>query len=134
MPKIRRMDHLAVVVADLDEALTFWRDALGLPVAEIAAVPQEHSAIAFLPLENGEIELVQPTDDESGIARYLAKRRPGMHHICLEVDDLDGMLARLKARGVELINPEPVTKPNGVRYAFVHPKSAFGVLVELYEK
>lgn len=134
MPKIRRMDHLAVVVADLDEALTFWRDALGLPVAEIAAVPQEHSAIAFLPLENGEIELVQPTDDESGIARYLAKRGPGMHHICLEVDDLDGMLARLKARGVELINPEPVTKPNGVRYAFVHPKSAFGVLVELYEK
>ncbi|HFC10524.1 MAG TPA: methylmalonyl-CoA epimerase [Chloroflexi bacterium] len=134
MSKIRRMDHLAVVVADLDEALTFWRDALGLPVAEIAAVPQEHSAIAFLPLENGEIELVQPTDDESGIARYLAKRGPGMHHICLEVDDLDGMLARLKARGVELINPEPVTKPNGVRYAFVHPKSAFGVLVELYEK
>ncbi len=134
MPKIRRMDHLAVVVADLDEALTFWRDALGLPVAEIAAVPQEHSAIAFLPLENGEIELVQPTDDESGVARYLAKRGPGMHHICLEVDDLDGMLARLKARGVELINPEPVTKPNGVRYAFVHPKSAFGVLVELYEK
>ena len=134
MPKIRRMDHLAVVVADLDEALTFWRDALGLPVAEIAAVPQEHSAIAFLPLENGEIELVQPTDDESGIARYLAKRGPGMHHICLEVDDLDGMLARLKARGVELINPEPVTKPDGVRYAFVHPKSAFGVLVELYEK
>ncbi len=134
MPKIRRMDHLAVVVADLDEALTFWRDALGLPVAEIAAVPQEHSAIAFLPLENGEIELVQPTNDESGIARYLAKRGPGMHHICLEVDDLDGMLARLKARGVELINPEPVTKPNGVRYAFVHPKSAFGVLVELYEK
>ena len=134
MSKIRRMDHLAVVVADLDEALTFWRDALGLPVAEIAAVPQEHSAIAFLPLENGEIELVQPTNDESGIARYLAKRGPGMHHICLEVDDLDGMLARLKARGVELINPEPVTKPNGVRYAFVHPKSAFGVLVELYEK
>ena len=134
MPKIRRMDHLAVLVADLDEALTFWRDVLGLPVAEIAAVPQERSAIAFLPLENGEIELVQPTDDESGIARYLAKRGPGMHHICLEVDDLDGMLARLKARGVELINPEPVTKPNGVRYAFVHPKSAFGVLVELYEK
>ena len=134
MTPIRRMDHLAVVVADLDEALTFWRDALGLDVAEVADVPAERAAIAFLPLENGEIELVQPTDDESGIARYLAKRGPGMHHVCLEVDDLDAMLQRLKARGVQLINPEPVTKENGVRYAFIHPKSAFGVLVELYEK
>jgi len=134
MTPIRRIDHLAVVVSDLDEALTFWRDALGLDVTEIAEVPAERSAIAFLPLENGEIELVQPTDGQSGIARYLAKRGPGMHHICLEVDDLDGLLARLKAHGVELINPEPVTKENGVRYAFIHPKSAFGVLVELYEK
>lgn len=134
MSPIRRLDHLAIVVADLDEALAFWRDALGLPVSEVAEVPRERSAIAFLPLENGEIELVQPTDEESGIARYLAKRGPGMHHVCLEVDDLDGLLQRLKDHGVELINPEPVTKPDGVRYAFIHPKSAFGVLVELYER
>ncbi len=129
-----RFDHLAIVVADLDEALAFWRDALGLTVGEVAEVPQERAAIAFLPLENGEIELVQPTDQESGLARYLAKRGPGMHHICLEVDDLDAMLQRLQERGVQLINPEPVTKANGVRYAFIHPKSAFGVLVELYQK
>ncbi len=129
-----RFDHLAIVVADLDEAMAFWRDALGLTVGEVAEVPQERAAIAFLPLENGEIELVQPTDQESGLARYLAKRGPGMHHICLEVDDLDAMLQRLQERGVQLINPEPVTKANGVRYAFIHPKSAFGVLVELYQK
>ena len=134
MSSVRRLDHLAIVVADIEEALSFWRDALGLQVSEVAEVPQERSAIAFLPLANGEIELVQPTDDESGVARYLAKRGPGMHHICLEVDDLDAMLQRLKDRGVQLINPEPVTKENGVRYAFIHPKSAFGVLVELYEK
>ena len=115
MPSIRRIDHLAVVVADLDEALTFWRDALGLQVAEIAAVPQERASIAFLPVANGEIELVQPTDDESSTAKFLAKRGPGMHHLCLEVGDLDGMLARLKAHGVQLINPEPVEKSNGVR-------------------
>ncbi len=134
MSPVRRLDHLAIVVADIEEALAFWRDALGLEVSEVAEVPRERSAIAFLPLENGEIELVQPTDEESGVARYLSKRGPGMHHICLEVDDLDAMLQRLKARGVQLINPEPVTKENGVRYAFIHPKSAFGVLVELYEK
>ena len=134
MSPVRRLDHLAIVVADIEEALAFWRDALGLEVSEVAEVPRERSAIAFLPLENGEIELVQPTDEASGVARYLSKRGPGMHHICLEVDDLDAMLQRLKERGVQLINPEPVTKENGVRYAFIHPKSAFGVLVELYEK
>ncbi|HEY57090.1 MAG TPA: methylmalonyl-CoA epimerase [Anaerolineae bacterium] len=134
MSPVRRLDHLAIVVTDIEEALAFWRDALGLEVSEVAEVPRERSAIAFLPLENGEIELVQPTDEASGVARYLSKRGPGMHHICLEVDDLDAMLQRLKERGVQLINPEPVAKENGVRYAFIHPKSAFGVLVELYEK
>ncbi len=134
MPRIKRIDHVAVVVADLDEATAFWQDALGLPIAALKEEPAEKAVVAFLPVNGSEIELVKPTAGDSGTAKFLAKRGPGMHHLCLEVEDLDGMLARLKARGVRLIHDEPVEKPNGVRYAFVHPKSAHGVLVELYEK
>ena len=80
-----------------------------------------------------EVELVQPTSDDSGIAKYLEKRGPGMHHICLEVDDIEGMLAQLKEKDVKLIHEEPLIGIGGKKYAFIHPKAAFGVLVELYE-
>jgi methylmalonyl-CoA/ethylmalonyl-CoA epimerase len=88
--------------------------------------------VAFLPVGGSEIELVKPTTDDSGLARYLEKRGPGMHHVCLEVDDIEGMLADLKAKGVRLINETPEVLP-GRKMAFVHPKSTGGVLVELYE-
>lgn len=133
MPEIKKIDHVALVVPDIDAALAFWRDALGLELEHIEDVPREKSAIAFLPLGESEIELVQPTDAESGVAKYLEKRGPGMHHICLEVDDLLGMLAQLKAKGVQLIHEEPVVAESGKQYAFIHPKAAFGVLVELYQ-
>ncbi len=133
MPKIKKIDHIALVVEDIEDALAFWRDSLGLELERQETVPRENSAIAFLPLGDGEIELVQPTTDDSGIAKYLQKRGPGMHHICLEVDDIAGMLEHLKARGVQLIHEQPVVGENGKKYAFIHPKSAFGVLVELYE-
>jgi methylmalonyl-CoA/ethylmalonyl-CoA epimerase len=133
MPKIKKIDHIALVVEDIEDALAFWRDSLGLELERQETVSRENSAIAFLPLGDGEIELVQPTTDDSGIAKYLQKRGPGMHHICLEVDDIAGMLEHLKARGVQLIHEQPVVGENGKKYAFIHPKSAFGVLVELYE-
>ena len=133
MPTIKRIDHVALVVEDIDAALSFWREALGLELDHIQDVPREKSAIAFLPLGGTEVELVQPTSDDSGVAKYLAKRGPGMHHICLEVDDITGMLAHLKEKGVQLIHEEPVTGDGGKKYAFIHPKAAFGVLVELYE-
>jgi methylmalonyl-CoA/ethylmalonyl-CoA epimerase len=79
------------------------------------------------------VELVQPTTDDSGIAKYLAKRGPGMHHICLEVDDIEGMMSHLKSRGVHLINEEPRVGSDGKKYAFIHPESTSGVLVELYQ-
>jgi len=79
------------------------------------------------------VELVTPTTDDSGIAKYLAKRGPGMHHICLEVDDIVGMLAQLQAKGIRLINEEPRIAADGKKYAFIHPESTSGVLVELYE-
>jgi methylmalonyl-CoA/ethylmalonyl-CoA epimerase len=133
MPKVKQINHVAVVVNDMDKALSFWRDALGMELHELRDVSAEKSQVAFLPLPGSEVELVMPTTDDSGIAKYLAKRGPGMHHICLEVDDIEGMMAQLKAKGMRLINEEPRTTEDGKRYAFIHPESASGVLVELYQ-
>ena len=133
MAKIKQIDHVAVVVDDMDKSLSFWRDALGLQMTELHDVPAETSRIAFLPAGEAEVELVQPTTADSGIAKYLAKRGPGMHHICLEVDDIESMLSQLKTKGVHLINEEPRTADDGKKYAFVHPDSTGGVLVELYQ-
>lgn len=133
MPGVKRINHVAVVVDDMEKALSFWRDALGIELHEMRDVPAEQSRVAFLPLQGSEVELVMPTSEASGIARYLARRGAGMHHICLQVDDILGMLARLKSQGVRLINEEPRTTADGKKYAFIHPESASGVLVELYE-
>jgi methylmalonyl-CoA/ethylmalonyl-CoA epimerase len=133
MPRIQKINHVAVVVDDMQKSLAFWRDALGMEMQELRDVPAEQSQVAFLPLEGSEVELVRPTTGDSGIAKYLAKRGPGMHHICLEVNDIFGMLAQLKAKGIRLINDEPRVGVDGRKYAFVHPESTGGVLVELYE-
>lgn len=133
MPRIKKIDHVALVVSDMDAALNFWQDALGIQLDHQEEIPREKSAIAFLPVGDSEIELVQPTSDDSGVAKYLEKRGPGMHHICLEVDDIDAMMSQLRAKEIRLIHEEPVVADNGKKYAFIHPKAAFGVLVELYE-
>src|SRR5512139_1877646 len=133
MPGIKAINHVAVVVEDMQKSLTFWRDALGIQLQELRDVPAEKSQVAFLPIAGAEVELVMPTTDDSGIAKYLAKRGPGMHHVCLEVDDIDAMMAQLKSKGVRLINEEPRTAADGKKYAFVHPESTSGVLVELYQ-
>lgn len=133
MPKITRIDHIAILVDDLSAPLSFWRDALGMEVTQTKDIPAEAAEIAFLPAADSEIELVHPTTNDSGLAKYLEKRGPGMHHVCLEVDDLEGMLAQLKAKGIHLINETPKVNAEGKKYAFIHPKSAFGVMVELYE-
>ena len=133
MPTVKRIDHIAILVDDLDKTLSFWRDALGMELSHVENVPAEKSAVAFLPRGGREVELVLPTTDDSGLARYLEKRGPGMHHICLEVDDIQAMLEQLKQKGVQLINETPLTGLGGKKYAFVHPKSANGVMVELYE-
>lgn len=133
MPKITRINHIAVLVDDIEATLKFWRDGLGMQVAGIQDIPAEMAQIAFLPTGDSEIELVRPTTSDSGLAKYLEKRGPGMHHICLEVDDIAGMLAQLKEKGIQLINEEPKLSADGRLYAFVHPKSANGVMVELYQ-
>ncbi len=133
MPKVVKIDHIAILADDMDKSLNFWRDALGMELTHVEDVPAEKSMVAFLPVAGTEIELVKPTTDDSGLARYLEKRGPGMHHVCLEVDDIAGMLEQLKSRGIQLINESPMEGLGGRKYAFIHPKSTNGVLVELYQ-
>lgn len=133
MPQIKAINHVAVVVEDMEKSLAFWRDALGIELHELRDVPAEKSQVAFLPLAGAEVELVMPTTDDSGIAKYLAKRGQGMHHLCLEVDDIAAMMIQLKSKNIRLINEEPRTTADGKKYAFIHPESTGGVLVELYQ-
>src|SRR4030043_1356030 len=133
MPEIKRIHHIAVLVEDIDTSLKFWHEILGLETTQVADIPQESARVAFLPVGGTEIELVQPGNPDSGLSRFLQKHGPGMHHLCLEVDDLEGLLGRLKTRGVLLINDQPKVGDDGRYYAFVHPKSTNGVLLELYQ-
>ncbi len=130
---IKRIDHIAVVVKDLDAALEVYRDALGMPLAGVQTIPEQDVKIGFLPSGGTEIELLEPINPDSGIAQFLAKRGEGMHHICLEVDDIELTLADLKAKGAQLIDETPRSGAYG-KVAFIHPKGAHGVLIELLER
>jgi len=130
---IKKVNHIAVVVNDLEEAMHFWVDALGLELSHREHVASEVVDVAFLPVGDSKIELLQPVDNESGVARYLEKRGSGMHHICFEVDNIEAALQKLKLANVQLINEVPTVGADGRKFAFIHPKSASGVLVELYE-
>ena len=127
------LNHIAIAVTDMDAALAFYRDVLGLRLDRIEEVQAEKSKVAFLPLGNSEIELVQPTADDTGVAKWLAKHGPGMHHVAIQVTDIAAAMERLKLNQVELINLVPRSKADGTLYAFIHPRSAFGVLIELYQ-
>jgi methylmalonyl-CoA/ethylmalonyl-CoA epimerase len=128
-----KINHIAIVVDDVQKALGFWRDALGLPVQKVERNEGEEVDIAFLPLESGEIELIAPINETSGVAKYMAKRGMGLHHLCLEVPDIEAAMNNLRERGVELLNDTPKVNEHGTRYCFIHPKSASGTLVELYQ-
>ena len=130
---ILRVDHIAVIVPEIDAALAFWQEALGLPLEQVEEIAAQETVVAMMPVGESEIELLQPTTETSGMSKFMAKRGPGLHHICFEVDDIEATLAQLKERGVQLINEEPVIGAGGKRVAFVHPKSSSGVLIELSE-
>jgi methylmalonyl-CoA epimerase len=130
-----RLDHVGIAVRSIAEARGFW-EALGLRVEHVEEVPQEGVRVAMIPLGppgSGTIELLEPTSDESPVARFLAQRGPGIHHLCLASDDLDADDARLRAAGCQLLRPAPTRGAGGTRVQFVHPRSAGGVLVELAE-
>jgi methylmalonyl-CoA/ethylmalonyl-CoA epimerase len=125
------LDHIGIAVANLEEALRFYRDALGLEIEQPEEVPSQRVRAHFIPAGESALELLEATDPESPIAKYVGRRGPGLHHITLRVDDIEAALARLKARGVRLIDEVPRPGARGSLVAFIHPSSAHGVLVEL---
>jgi len=132
LPVAGRVHHVAIVVRDLDAALGFYCDRLGLPLELVLPIESDGVRIAFLAVGESKIELVEPTDSTTGVARFLERRGEGFHHVCLEVADLAAELDRLAADGVELIDRTPRRGAEGP-VAFIHPRSAHGVLVELIE-
>src|SRR3954465_9867316 len=127
------LDHVGIAVADLAEALPFYRDALGLGIEAPELVASQKVRAHFIPAGESALELLEATADDSPIAKYVAKRGPGLHHITLRVDDIRAALARLKERGVRLIDETPRPGAHGSLVAFIHPTSAHGVLVELMQ-
>ena len=127
------LDHIGIAVRDLDTALAFYRDALGLEVGEVEEVPSQQVRAQFLPLGETALELLEATSEGSAIARSIVRRGPGIHHITLRVDDLAATLASLRDRGVRLVDEHPRPGAGGSLVAFIHPSAAQGVLIELKE-
>jgi methylmalonyl-CoA/ethylmalonyl-CoA epimerase len=127
-----RVHHVAVVVRDLDAALDFYRGALGMELEVVLPIESDGVRIAFLPVGESKVELVEPTDPTTGVARFLESRGEGFHHVCFEVADLAVELQRLAREGVELIDQAPRKGAEGP-VAFIHPRAGHGVLVELIE-
>jgi len=134
-PAVRRLGkvhHVALIVRSLDEANRFWRDTLGLPLETVMDIPSDRVRIAFLTIGESKVELVEPTDDTTGVARFLESKGEGFHHVCFEVPNLAETLLRLEIDGLELIDSAPRRGAEGP-VAFIHPRSCHGVLVELIE-
>ena len=134
-PAIRglgKVHHVALIVASIDEALRLWRDTLGLELETVMDIEQDRVRIAFLGVGESKVELVEPTDDSTGVARFLASKGEGFHHVCFEVANLAETLLRLEIDGLELIDSAPRRGAEGP-VAFIHPRSCHGVLVELIE-
>jgi methylmalonyl-CoA/ethylmalonyl-CoA epimerase len=128
-----KIEHIGIATHRIDDALRFWRDALGLEVKHTEVVEEQGVRVAMLPVGDPRIELLEPTGDSSPVAKFLEKRGPGIHHVAVRVPDIRGALARLKAEGARLIDEEPRTGAGGCLIAFVHPASSGGVLIELVE-
>ena len=134
MPK--RIDHVAIIVRNIEQALGFYRDTLGIKTTEIKEVPTEQVRIAFLPMggpDGSELELIEPITPNSSLTRFLEKRGEGLHHICLEVADIDAALAEMQEKGAPVLDKQPRLAADG-RAIFIHPKGTNGVLLELVER
>ena len=128
------LDHIGIAVANIDDALAFYRDALGLEIEAPEDVSSQRVRAYFIPAGESALELLEATADDSPIAKFVAKRGPGLHHITLRVDDIQAALDQLKTRGVRLIDEIPRPGAHGSLVAFVHPASAHGVLIELKQR
>ena len=131
---LKKIDHLGVAVRDLEAALHIFRDQLGIDVDGVEEVAEQKVKVAFLPLGESKIELLQSTDPEGPVARFIERRGEGIQHIAFRVENLVESLGRLKSKGVRLIDEKPRRGAGGARVAFIHPKSTCGVLIELCER
>lgn len=129
---IRRLAHVGVAVRSIDEARQLW-ESLGLAVEKVEEVPEEGVRVAFLRCGDSHIELLEPLDEDSPVAKFLARRGPGIHHLCLQTDDVGGDDARLREAGFAVLREAPTRGAGGCRVQFVHPRSTGGVLLELSE-
>lgn len=129
-----KIDNIGIATNGLDEALKFWRDALGLELKDIETVEDQKVKVAMLPVGEPRIELLEATSEDSPIAKFLQKRGAGIHHIAVRVDDIRATLSRLKESGARLIDEEPRIGAGGCLVAFIHPSSANGVLLELVQE
>ena len=132
MFKVKKIDHVAVAVPSIDEALAKWNTTLGLSVKEREVVASQRTEAALLPVGETSVELIEPKGNE-GLAKFLEKRGPGLHHVAVEVEGIESALAFLASLGVPLIDATPRKGARGHKVAFVHPKATGGVLVELVE-
>ena len=130
---IKKLNHVAVAVNDLDAAVKLFRDVLGLQVSEPEDVVEQKVRTVMVPLGDTRVELVWPTSEDSPIAKYLSKKGPGLHHLCYEVDDVAATIAAMQDAGLKMIDEQPRDGVHGTRIAFAHPKSAGGVLTEFAE-
>ena len=132
--KIKHIDHIGIAVKSIEQAGKFYTDILGLEIKEVENVADQKVNVAFLPITDSEVELLESTDPDGPVAKYIEKKGTGIQHVAFRVEDIDAALAELKEKGVKLIDQEPRIGAGGARIAFLHPKATGGVLVELCER
>lgn len=131
---VTKIDHIGIAVKNLDEALKFYEEVLGIKCVGTEVVEEQKVKTAFLPIGDTEVELLEATDEDSPIAKFIEKRGEGIQHIAYRVDDIEKALEEIKAKGIRLIDEKPRKGAGGAKIAFLHPKSTYGVLIELCER
>lgn len=131
---VKKVDHIGIAVKNLEETLKFYEEVLGIKSVGTEIVEEQKVKVAFLPIEDTEIELLESTEEDGPIAKFIEKRGEGIQHIAYKVDNIEKAIEELKAKGVRMIDERPRYGAGGARIAFLHPKSTFGVLIELCER
>ncbi len=131
---VNKIDHIGIAVKDLDKSIKFYQDILGINVTKIEEVPEQKVRVAFLPLGDTKIELLESTSEDGPISRFIEKNGEGVQHIAFMVDDIEKKLEEMKVKDVRLIDETPRKGANGAKIAFIHPKSTFGTLIEICER
>jgi len=131
---VNKVDHIGIAVKNLDEAVNFYENILGLKVAGTETVIEQKVKVAFLPIGDSEVELLESTEEDGPVAKFIAKNGEGVQHIAYRVDDVEAAIAQMKEKGIRMIDDKPRYGAGGAKIAFCHPKSTFGVLIELCQR